>query len=127
MSATGFHPEPSAKAPWTRTIVLTAAYAGDATAKTAPVSRARIKRFMVHSANVGDSQRCDASHYSITSLARASSVGSTVKPSAMYGYPTASKRLFLPVSASFYKPYLPTTSFNAGVVAPLADSLRAAI
>jgi hypothetical protein len=47
MSATGFHPEPSAKAPWTRTIVLTAAYAGDDAAKAAPVRRARIKRFMV--------------------------------------------------------------------------------
>src|SRR5215475_2973846 len=45
MSATGFHPEPSAKAPWTRTMVLTAAYAGDDAAKAAPVSRARIKRF----------------------------------------------------------------------------------
>src|SRR6516164_9493172 len=47
MSATGFHPEPSAKAPWTRTMVLTAAYAGDDAAKAAPVRRARIKRFMV--------------------------------------------------------------------------------
>src|SRR5215510_7268 len=47
MSATGFHPEPSAKAPWTRTIVLTAAYAGDDAARAAPVRRARIKRFMV--------------------------------------------------------------------------------
>src|SRR6516165_9915242 len=47
MSATGFHPEPSAKAPWTRTIVLTAAYAGDDAAIAAPVRRARIKRFMV--------------------------------------------------------------------------------
>jgi hypothetical protein len=36
-------------------------------------------------------------------------------------------RLFLLVSASFYKPYLPATSFNAGVVPPLADSLRAAM
>src|SRR5262245_15333364 len=45
MSATGFHPEPSAKAPWTRTIVLTAAYAGHDAAKAAPVRRARIKRF----------------------------------------------------------------------------------
>src|SRR5262249_41942075 len=49
MSATGFHPEPSAKAPWTRTIVLTAAYAGDDAARAAPVRRARIKRFMVSS------------------------------------------------------------------------------
>src|SRR6516164_491289 len=48
MSATAFHPEPSAKAPWTRTMVLTAAYAGDDTAKAAPVRRARIKRFMLH-------------------------------------------------------------------------------
>src|SRR5262249_29612883 len=40
MSATGIHPEPSAKAPWTRTIVLTAAYAGDGTARAAPVRRA---------------------------------------------------------------------------------------
>src|SRR5262249_39101671 len=48
MSATGFHPEPSAKAPWTRTIVLTAAYAGDDAARAAPVKRAKIKRFMVH-------------------------------------------------------------------------------
>src|SRR5215471_3139487 len=48
MSATGFHPEPSAKAPWTRTIVLTAAYAGDDAARAAPVRRARIMRFMVH-------------------------------------------------------------------------------
>src|SRR5262249_12622056 len=47
MSATGFHPEPSANAPWTRTIVLTAAYAGDDAAKAAPVRRARIKRFML--------------------------------------------------------------------------------
>src|SRR6516225_4097214 len=47
MSATGFHPEPSAKAPWTRTTVLTAAYAGDDAARAAPVKRARIKRFMV--------------------------------------------------------------------------------
>jgi hypothetical protein len=47
MSATGFHPEPSAKAPWTRTIVLTAAYAGDDAAKAAPIRRARTKRFMV--------------------------------------------------------------------------------
>src|SRR6516162_6789403 len=47
MSATGFHPEPSAKAPWTRTMVLTAAYAGDDAAKAAPVRRARIKRFML--------------------------------------------------------------------------------
>src|SRR6185295_7038535 len=52
MSATGFHPEPSAKAPWTRTIVLTAAYAGYDAAKVAPVRRVRIKRFTVHSANV---------------------------------------------------------------------------
>src|ERR1700745_960478 len=56
MSATGFHAEPSAKAPWTRTIVLTAAYAGDDAAKAALVRRARIKSFMLHSANVGDSQ-----------------------------------------------------------------------
>src|SRR5262249_26504839 len=47
MSATGFHPEPSAKAPWTRTMVLTAAYAGDDAARAAPVRRARIKRFML--------------------------------------------------------------------------------
>src|SRR6516165_10624107 len=47
MSATGFHPEPSAKAPWTRTMVLTAAYAGDDAAKAAPARRARIKRFML--------------------------------------------------------------------------------
>src|SRR5262249_54266971 len=47
MSATGFHPEPSAKAPWTRTIVLTAAYAGDDAAKAAPVRRARTKRFIL--------------------------------------------------------------------------------
>src|SRR5262249_35185780 len=39
------HPEPSAKAPWTRTMVLTAAYAGDDAAKAALVRRARIKRF----------------------------------------------------------------------------------
>src|SRR5262249_33246634 len=45
MSATGFHPEPSAKAPWTRTTVLTAACAGHDTAKAAPVRRARLKRF----------------------------------------------------------------------------------
>src|SRR5262249_44813162 len=38
---------PSAKAPWTRTIVLTAAYAGDDAARAAPARRARIKRFMV--------------------------------------------------------------------------------
>src|ERR1700757_2724270 len=47
MSVTGFHPEPSAKAPWIRTTVLTAAYAGDDAARAAPVRRARIKRFMV--------------------------------------------------------------------------------
>src|SRR5262249_54618208 len=47
MSATGFHPEPSAKAPWTRTTVLTAAYAGDEAAKAAPVRRARIKRWVI--------------------------------------------------------------------------------
>src|SRR5262245_39754639 len=47
MSATGFHPEPSAKAPWTRTIVLTAAYAGNDAARAVPVRRARIKQFMV--------------------------------------------------------------------------------
>src|SRR5262249_52935855 len=47
MSATGFHPEPSAKAPWTRTMVLTAACPGDDAAKAAPVRRARIKRFML--------------------------------------------------------------------------------
>src|SRR5215831_10899201 len=47
MSATGFHPEPSAKAPWTKTMVLTAACAGDDAAKAAPVRRARIKRFML--------------------------------------------------------------------------------
>src|SRR5262245_56542500 len=47
MSATGFHPEPSAKAPWTRTTVLTAAYAGDDAANAAPVRRARNKRFML--------------------------------------------------------------------------------
>src|ERR1700722_16191978 len=47
MSATGFHPDPSAKAPWTRTMVLTAAYAGDKAAKATPGRRARIKRFMV--------------------------------------------------------------------------------
>jgi hypothetical protein len=35
--------------------------------------------------------------------------------------------LFLLISASFYKPYGPATSFNAGVVPPLADSLRTAI
>ena len=35
--------------------------------------------------------------------------------------------LFFLVSASFYKPYRPTTSFNASVVPPLADSLRAAV
>ena len=34
--------------------------------------------------------------------------------------------LFFLVSASFYKPYRPATSFNASVVSPLADSLRAA-
>src|SRR5215472_7736328 len=45
MSATGIHPEPSAKAPWTRTIVLTAAYAGHDAAKAAPVRSARLKRF----------------------------------------------------------------------------------
>src|SRR6516225_8363128 len=48
MSATGFHPEPSANAPWTRTIVLTAACAGDDAARAAPVRKARIMRFMVH-------------------------------------------------------------------------------
>src|SRR5215472_4275483 len=47
MSATGFHPEPSAKAPWTRTMVLTAAYAGDDAAKAALITRARIKRYML--------------------------------------------------------------------------------
>src|SRR5262249_30172242 len=47
MSATGFHPEPSANAPWTRTTVLTAAYAGDDAVRAAPVKRARIKHFMV--------------------------------------------------------------------------------
>src|SRR5262249_46511926 len=47
MSATGFHPEPSAKAPWTRTIVLTAAYAEDDAARAAPVRRARIKRLFI--------------------------------------------------------------------------------
>src|SRR5262249_34204850 len=41
----GLHVEPAAKAPWTRTIVLTAAYAGHDAAKAAPVRRARIKRF----------------------------------------------------------------------------------
>src|SRR5262245_57596727 len=49
MSATGFHPDPSAKAPWTRTMVLTAAYAGDDAARAAPVRRARIKRFICNS------------------------------------------------------------------------------
>jgi hypothetical protein len=41
--------------------------------------------------------------------------------------PTEAGGLFLLVSASFYKPYRPATSFNAGVVPPLADSLRAAM
>jgi len=41
--------------------------------------------------------------------------------------PTEAGSLFLLVSASFYKPYRPATSFNAGVVPPLADSLRAAM
>jgi hypothetical protein len=41
--------------------------------------------------------------------------------------PTEARGLFLLVSASFNKPYLPATSFNAGVVPPLADSLRAAM
>jgi hypothetical protein len=41
--------------------------------------------------------------------------------------PTEAGGLFLLVSASFYKPYRPATSFNAGVVSPLADSLRAAM
>jgi hypothetical protein len=35
--------------------------------------------------------------------------------------------LFLLVSTSFYEPYRPATGFNAGVVPPLADSLRAAM
>jgi hypothetical protein len=35
--------------------------------------------------------------------------------------------LFLLISASFYKPYGPATSFNAGVIPPLADSLRTAM
>src|SRR5262249_21955619 len=40
---------------------------------------------------------------------------------------TEADRLLLLVSASFYKPYLPATSFNAGVVPRLAHSLRAAM
>src|SRR5215469_1671479 len=45
MSATGFHPDPSAKAPCTRTIVLTAAHAGDDAAIAAPARSARARRF----------------------------------------------------------------------------------
>ena len=35
--------------------------------------------------------------------------------------------LFLLIPASFYKPYSPATSFHTGVVASLADSLRATL
>src|SRR6516225_7714195 len=52
MSATGFHPDPSAKAPWTRTMVLTAACAGKDAARAAPVIRAKINRFMLQVFNI---------------------------------------------------------------------------
>src|SRR5579872_1744532 len=43
MSATGLQPEPSAKAPWTSTTVLTAACVGADAARAAPEIRAKIK------------------------------------------------------------------------------------
>src|SRR5215468_3123618 len=52
MSATGFHPDPSANAPWTRTIVLTAACAGSGGARAAPAIRAKVKRFMLQIADI---------------------------------------------------------------------------
>src|SRR5215471_12958672 len=52
MSATGFHPDPSAKAPWTRTMVLTAACAGNDAARAAPAIRAKINRIMLQVSNI---------------------------------------------------------------------------
>src|SRR5215471_4170534 len=46
MSATGFHPEPSAKAPWTRTMVLTSAYAAVHGISAAPKISAATRRFI---------------------------------------------------------------------------------
>src|SRR5215813_13652957 len=52
MSATGFHPDPSANAPWTRTMVLTAACAGTDAARAAPAIRANIQCFMLQVSNI---------------------------------------------------------------------------
>src|ERR1700730_5369480 len=52
MSATGFQPEPSAKAPWTRTTFLTPPYATEANARTSAAVRATL--FMWHL--IGQSQ-----------------------------------------------------------------------
>src|SRR5260370_35964225 len=45
MSAPGFQPEPSEKAPWTRTTVLTPAPAGELTASTVPATIANTRDF----------------------------------------------------------------------------------
>ena len=43
------------------------------------------------------------------------------------GRSSSKRRLFLLITASFYKPYSPATSFQTGLVPPLAYSLRAAM
>src|SRR5262245_20610351 len=52
MSAMDFHPDPSAKAPWTRTMVLTAACAGNDAARAAAAIRAKIKRIILQVSNI---------------------------------------------------------------------------
>jgi hypothetical protein len=56
MSATAFHPEPSAKAPWTRTIVLTPPWAGDDTAIATLIRRLISETFMFHLLSIRDYQ-----------------------------------------------------------------------
>jgi tripartite-type tricarboxylate transporter receptor subunit TctC len=51
----------------------------------------------------------------------------SARPNEYTSASTKAGGLFLLVSASFYKPYRPATSFNASVVPPLADSLRTAM
>src|SRR5215510_7416125 len=58
MSATAFHPEPSAKAPWTKTIVLTAPWAGDDTAIATLIRRLKSETFMFISSRLSNSSLC---------------------------------------------------------------------
>jgi hypothetical protein len=47
-------------------------------------------------------------------------------PAALSVLPEWNVRLFLLISAPFYKPYSPATSLHTGLIPPLANSLRAA-